>query len=206
LIPISIVATNATAIYIGTDEGNYENESVVIAITRSTCEHSGGTATCKDKAVCEKCGESYGILSTMHGTSEVRDAVAVSCDADGYTGDTYCKVCNTKIAQGEVIPALGHKDENKDHVCDNGCDVVQGTYKDTDKNNKCDYCGANISSHQEPDESENDDDEITQAGATSTSPKTGDNNNVLPMGLAIIVLLNICVGALLLRRNSKNNM
>ena len=25
-------------------------------------EHSGGTATCKDKAICEVCGESYGKL------------------------------------------------------------------------------------------------------------------------------------------------
>ena len=226
------VATNATAVYIGTDAGNYENESVVIAITRSACNHSGGTATCKDKAVCENCGEAYGVLSTTHGTSEVRGAVGVSCSAEGYTGDTYCKVCDTRIAQGEVIPALGHKDENKDHVCDNGCDVVQGTCEDTDKNHKCDYgcdkvygtheaasgkdtcdyCGAVVSSEQEPEEDseegndENANNEQAGSNAASTSPKTGDNNRVLPMGLAISVLLSICAGVLLMRRSSKNNM
>ena len=28
--------------------------------TTPACEHTGGTATCTDLAICEKCGESYG--------------------------------------------------------------------------------------------------------------------------------------------------
>ena len=28
--------------------------------TPPACEHTGGTATCENAAVCEKCGESYG--------------------------------------------------------------------------------------------------------------------------------------------------
>ena len=28
--------------------------------TQPECEHTGGTATCEDAAVCEKCGKSYG--------------------------------------------------------------------------------------------------------------------------------------------------
>ena len=30
-----------------------------------------------------------------------------TCGADGHTGDTWCKDCNTKIAEGEIIPATG---------------------------------------------------------------------------------------------------
>ncbi|MBR2152798.1 MAG: hypothetical protein IJ944_05915 [Clostridia bacterium] len=71
------------------------------------CAHKGGEATCKDKAVCEICGESYGDLNAENhkGETEVRDAVPASCYENGYTGDTYCKDCDAKIADGRVIPA-----------------------------------------------------------------------------------------------------
>ena len=73
--------------------------------------HTGGTATCKDKAVCEKCSQPYGELNKDNhaGGTEVKDAKAVTCTTDGYTGDTYCKGCDTKLESGKVIPASGHK-------------------------------------------------------------------------------------------------
>jgi len=105
----------------------------------TTC--SGGTATCKDKAVCEECGKEYGNTDASNhtGRTEVRNASAAKCATEGYTGDTHCKDCGVKLEEGEKIPATGHKDADKDHVCDNGCDVVQGTCADTDKDHKCDY-------------------------------------------------------------------
>ena len=40
-----------------------------------TAKHTGGTANCVDKAVCEICGTAYGTVdSTKHGETEVRDA------------------------------------------------------------------------------------------------------------------------------------
>ena len=73
-------------------------------------EHSGGTATCKAKAVCAICGVEYGNVDpTKHvGETEIKCAEPATCDKDGYTGDTWCKDCNTKIKDGEPIPA-GHK-------------------------------------------------------------------------------------------------
>lgn len=67
---------------------------------------SGGTATCTEKAVCEICNAAYGELNASNhtGGTEVRDRVEATTSADGYTGDTYCKGCNTKIATGESIP------------------------------------------------------------------------------------------------------
>ena len=41
------------------------------------------------------------------GDTEVRDAVAATCNKDGYTGDTYCLGCGEKIAEGKTIPATG---------------------------------------------------------------------------------------------------
>ena len=69
--------------------------------------HTGGTATCTEKAKCSVCGVEYGECSS-HGETEIRNAKEATCCEDGYTGDTYCKDCNTKIASGSVIPATGH--------------------------------------------------------------------------------------------------
>ena len=41
-------------------------------------------------------------------TPELRNAVEATCKASGYTGDTYCSVCDTLIQQGTVIPKAGH--------------------------------------------------------------------------------------------------
>lgn len=69
--------------------------------------HTGGTATCTAKAKCSVCGAEYGEYGA-HGETEIKNAKEATCCEDGYTGDTYCKDCNTKIASGSVIPATGH--------------------------------------------------------------------------------------------------
>ena len=78
-------------------------------VTNATGGHAGGTATCKTKAVCATCGESYGNLNSENheGETELRDAKEATSSEAGYTGDTYCKACNTKIADGTVIDATG---------------------------------------------------------------------------------------------------
>ena len=75
------VVTNATAVYTGADKGNYENESVMVAITRSDCEHTN---------------------------TEVRGVKAATCKEIGYTGDTYCKSCEALLSGGQTISATGH--------------------------------------------------------------------------------------------------
>ena len=99
------VEVKATAVYTGSDAGNYENESIKVSITRQACTHTGGTATCNHKAVCTVCGSEYGELDkTNHaGETEVRDAKEATCGEAGYTGDTYCKDCGEELESGEVI-------------------------------------------------------------------------------------------------------
>ncbi len=68
-----------------------------------THTHSGGTATCTQKAVCTECGQPYGELAThSYGTPVVH---AATCTADGYTSKT-CSVCND--VQKTPIKATGH--------------------------------------------------------------------------------------------------
>ena len=73
--------------------------------------HSGGTANCHAKAVCEVCKQEYGdlALDKHDGGTEIKNAKAATCTEKGYTGDTYCKGCNAKLSDGKDIPAAGHK-------------------------------------------------------------------------------------------------
>ena len=75
------VAVTATAVYTGTDKGNYETESVSITITRSECEHKN---------------------------TEIINKKDATCSVEGYTGDTYCKDCGEKLAAGTTIEKKPH--------------------------------------------------------------------------------------------------
>ena len=72
--------------------------------------HNGGEATCTKKAVCSVCGAEYGSLdASNHKHTEVRDDKKPTEQEKGYTGDTWCTDCNTKIADGKEIDKLEHK-------------------------------------------------------------------------------------------------
>ena len=58
-------------------------------------EHSGGTATCKNKAICEVCGESYGKLDpNNHANLKHIDAKAATKTSEGNIEYWYCDGCN----------------------------------------------------------------------------------------------------------------
>ena len=102
--------------------------------------HKGGTATCKDKAVCEVCQQPYGELDKDNhtGGTEVKDAKDATCTENGYTGDTCCKGCGTKLESGKVIPAAGHKGGTATCKGKAVCEVCQQPYGEVDKNNHTD--------------------------------------------------------------------
>ena len=72
--------------------------------------HTGGTATCAEKAVCTRCGEAYGDLKADNhaGGLEVKNTKTPTCTEPGYTGDTYCVGCGVKVSSGEAIAPAGH--------------------------------------------------------------------------------------------------
>lgn len=67
---------------------------------------SGGIATCQNSAICAVCNTAYGAkdMTNHTGGTEVRGSVEATTTTEGYTGDTYCKGCNTKLADGKTIP------------------------------------------------------------------------------------------------------
>lgn len=61
---------------------------------KTLSEHTGGTATCKDKAKCAVCGESYGELDANNHTDLKHiDAVAATKTAEGNIEYWYCADC-----------------------------------------------------------------------------------------------------------------
>ena len=70
--------------------------------------HIGGTATCKDKAICSVCNQPYGSVDSSNHTPVTRDDAAATDTTPGYTGNKYCRDCNKLIAAGERIPATGN--------------------------------------------------------------------------------------------------
>ncbi len=79
--------------------------------TSGTRNHSGGTASCKAQAKCEKCGASYGELdATNHVNFEYKNAVKPTETTKGYTGDKYCADCGAFIEEGTEYCTGGCKD------------------------------------------------------------------------------------------------
>ena len=163
----------------GNDASHVETVNAAVTnevTTEATCEVDG-VRTYTAKVTFE--GKEYTdtktevIPATGHDT-ELVGAKDATCTEDGYTGDEVCKVCQTVVKQGEVIPALGHD------------------YKD----GKCSRCGAEEpTTPVEPGKPEQ-----PEKPTTPDTPATGDNSNMTALwvvlavaGLGIIALVVLLV-------------
>ena len=72
--------------------------------------HSGGTATCQEKAVCAICQTTYGDL-VAH-TPEAIPGKAPTCTETGLSEGSQCSVCHTVLVAQETLPATGHSYSN----------------------------------------------------------------------------------------------
>ena len=98
--------------------------------------HSGGEATCSDKAICEMCGQEYGELnSENHKNTEIRNEKDPTCSEEGYTGDTYCADCDTLLEEGEAIEKVPHS--GGEATCSNKalCEMCNQEYGELDADN-----------------------------------------------------------------------
>ena len=105
--------------------------------------HVGGTATCKDSAVCKVCHKPYGEKDSSNhaGGTEVRGKKDATCTAAGYTGDTYCKGCDALLSSGTAIPAAGeHTGGTPTCLRRAKCEVCGERYGDIDRSNHADGC------------------------------------------------------------------
>lgn len=111
-------------------------------------KHTGGTATCTAKAVCETCGQPYGELGAHKLTKT--DAKAATCTEAGYNEYWTCKTCGKYFSDENgtneiekdswVLKTLGHdmtKTDAKEATCtEDGnneyytCSRCGGVFKD----------------------------------------------------------------------------
>ena len=99
-------------------------------LSAATCT-SNGIA----RYICKTCGygENHTITATGH-KPEIRNKKEATCSSTGYTGDTYCSVCNKKLSSGETIAKKEHtwvKQDNTPATCEKGGMEVE----------KCSVCG-----------------------------------------------------------------
>lgn len=71
-------------------------------LSRKTA-HTGGTATCTEKAVCDECGDAYGELGAHRYDAVV---IAPTCTQNGYTKHT-CSSCKDSYTDNETVKT-GH--------------------------------------------------------------------------------------------------
>ena len=91
--------------------------------------HSGGTATCKDKAICEVCGECYGELDpNNHANLKHIDAKAATKTSEGNIEYWYCDGCKKyykdakatqEIKQVDTVTAKRPDDSKSPQTGDN---------------------------------------------------------------------------------------
>ena len=163
------------------DASHVENVTATVTnavTTAATCK-ADGVRTYTAKATFE--GKEYTdtktevIPATDHDT-ELVGAKDATCTEDGYTGNEVCKVCQTVVKQGEVIPALGHD------------------YKD----GKCSRCGAEEpTTPVEPGKPQQ-----PEKPTTPDTPATGDESQLM---LWVSGMLVCALGAGLMLRRKKEN-
>ena len=103
-------------------------EEVLEALGHDMTHHAAKAATCVAEGnieywTCARCQKSFvdeaGTREVQNvtlpvdpdnhaGNTEVRGQKDATCTEDGYSGDTWCLDCGKKIADGQVIKALGH--------------------------------------------------------------------------------------------------
>ena len=115
--------------WVSNGDGTHTRQCTVDGCTGSeTKDCSGGTTTCKDKAVCEVCGKAYGELDPKNHTDlKYIPAKAATEDSEGNIEYWYCGGCDKyysdkdgtkEIAKADTVTAKLPKNENRPQTGD----------------------------------------------------------------------------------------
>ena len=102
----TLAHTHVWGAWISNGDGTHTRTCAKDSSHTETNACSGGIATCQSSAICAVCNTAYGAkdMTNHTGGTEVRGSVEATTSTEGYTGDTYCKGCDTKLADGKTIP------------------------------------------------------------------------------------------------------
>ena len=84
---------------------DHEHDYISSVKKKPTCIEDGSMFY-----ICKEGDDSYEekIPATGHQNTELRNVKEATCVSEGYTGDTYCKDCGTKLSTGQVITKKVH--------------------------------------------------------------------------------------------------
>ena len=175
------------------------------------CAHSGGTATCHTKAVCDACHNEYGEYNADNhdGGTKVSGDIKAGCTQKGYTGDTYCLGCEKILTKGTEIAASGHSGGNATCRDKAKCDVCGKSYGELNPKNHadlkhinakaaatdaegnieywyCDGCNKYFSDAAAAKEISKADTVIKKMQSYPKSPQTGYCTNLIQLWLALL--------------------
>ena len=196
---------------VATAKENHSWENGICTECGYGCAHSGGTATCHTKAVCDVCHNEYGEYNADNhdGGTKVSGDIKAGCTQKGYTGDTYCLGCEKILTKGTEIAASGHSGGNATCRDKAKCDVCGKSYGELNPKNHadlkhinakaattdaegnieywyCDGCNKYFSDAAAAKEISKADTVIKKIQSYPKSPQTGYCTNLIQLWLALL--------------------
>lgn len=167
--------------WLSNNNGTHTRTCSVCKITE-TKPCFGGKATCKEKAVCEMCGGTYGEIDPEHHIAvvktEAREATHMSAGNIVYW---YCSDCEKYFSD----EALTQETTLEDTVISK----IEHTYKD----GKCTVCGAADPNYKPPTETIYAKSDTGSGKITAVAVQTGDTTNLrLPVLTLLVAASGIC--------------
>ena len=196
---------------VATAKENHSWENGICTECGYGCAHSGGTATCHTKAVCDACHNEYGEYNADNhdGGTKVSGDIKAGCTQKGYTGDTYCLGCEKILTKGTEIAASGHSGGTATCRDKAKCDVCGKSYGELNPKNHadlkhinakaaatdaegnieywyCDGCNKYFSDAAAAKEISKADTVIKKMQSYPKSPQTGYCTNLIQLWLALL--------------------
>ena len=110
---------------------------VTEVVVEPTCSTNG--LSVKYCSVCKEYVDKYIVPAVSHVAGDPVNAKEATCTEVGYTGDTYCKWCNTAMEKGKEIPMKEHT------VVDVAAVAATCTEAGATAGTKCSVCGTVLS-------------------------------------------------------------
>ena len=165
---------------------------------KTLSEHTGGTATCKDKAKCAVCGESYGELdANNHSNLKHIEAKAATKTAEGNIEYWYCADCGKyykdakatqEITKEQTVTAKLPSDNNTSAGGSTGNNNKPSSNATTSP-----QTGGSTGNNNKP-----------SSNATAL-PQTGDTSNPALLVVLMLVSGSAAIGTAVVASKKKNN-
>ena len=214
---------------VATAKENHSWENGICTECGYGCTHSGGTATCHTKAVCDACHNEYGEYNADNhdGGTKVSGDIKAGCTQKGYTGDTYCLGCEKILTKGTEIAASGHSGGTATCRDKAKCDVCGKSYGELNPKNHadlkhinakaaatdaegnieywyCDGCNKYFSDAAAAKEISKADTVIKKMQSYPKSPQTGYCTNLIQLWLALLFVGGVVTGTTVIIKRRYN--